>query len=64
MGCAVGCSARGGDGSHRLLATALREFPNETNETLVRSIGSRSAVALHDYLSDAALESGRIHLKR
>jgi aminopeptidase N len=37
------------------LATALRELPNETNETLVRSIGGRSAVALHDYLSAASL---------
>ena len=36
------------------LETALRELPNETNETLVRSIGARSAVALHDYLSDTA----------
>ena len=38
------------------LETALRELPKETNETLVRSIGSRSAVALHDYSSDAALQ--------
>jgi len=38
------------------LETALRELPKETNETLVRSIGARSAVALHDYSSDAALQ--------
>jgi aminopeptidase N len=37
------------------LATALRELPNETNETLVLSIGGHSAVVLHDYLSAAAL---------
>ena len=36
------------------LETALRELPTETNETLVRSIGGRSAVALHDYLGNAA----------
>lgn len=36
------------------LETALRELPNETNETLLRSIGGRSAVALHDYLSEEA----------
>lgn len=36
-----------------LIAT-LRELPKETNETLVRSLGARSAVALHDYLSDTA----------
>ncbi len=38
------------------LETALRELPTETNETLVRSIGARSAAALHDYLSDDALQ--------
>ena len=37
------------------LATALRELPNESNETLVRSIGGRSAVTLHSYLSGEAL---------
>ncbi len=38
------------------LQTALTELPNESNTTLVRSIGARSAVALHDYLSDAERE--------
>ncbi len=37
------------------LASALRELPNESNETLVRSIGGRSAVTLHTYLSGEAL---------
>jgi aminopeptidase N len=36
------------------LETALRELPNESNETLVRSIGARSAVALHEYAGDLA----------
>ncbi len=36
------------------LEAALRELPKETNETLVRSLGARSSVALHDYLSEAA----------
>jgi len=37
------------------LETALRELPSETNENLVRSIGARSSVALHDYLSEKTL---------
>jgi len=37
------------------LQTALRELPGETNETLVRSIGTRAAAAMHSYLSDKAL---------
>jgi aminopeptidase N len=36
------------------LETALAELPDETNETLVRSNGARSAIALHDYLNDHA----------
>ncbi len=35
------------------LEATLRELPNEKNETLVRSLGARSAVALHDYLGEA-----------
>jgi aminopeptidase N len=37
------------------LKTALRGLPEESNETLVRSIGGRSSVVLHAYLSDEAL---------
>jgi aminopeptidase N len=36
------------------LAATLRELPKETNETLVRSLGARSAAALHDYLGETA----------
>jgi aminopeptidase N len=36
------------------IESALRELPNETNETLVRSLGARSSAAVHDYLSEAA----------
>ena len=35
------------------LEATLRELPNEQNGALVRSLGARSAVALHDYLSEA-----------
>jgi aminopeptidase N len=35
---------------------AARDLPDETNETLLRSIGGRSSVALHDYLNDEALK--------
>jgi len=38
------------------LETAARELPNEANETLVRSVGGRSAVALHDYLNEESLK--------
>ncbi len=35
------------------LEATLRELPSEKNETLVRSLGARTAVALHDYLGKA-----------
>ena len=39
------------------LEATLRELPKETNETLVRSLGARSAIALHDYLSETAQQN-------
>jgi aminopeptidase N len=36
------------------IEATLRALPNEKNETLVRSLGARSAAALHDYLSETS----------